>query len=529
MTTPVLTNIGLSLAGYSIDVARQALAIHDNDEARAAESLMRMLLQDLEKPPFLEEDLLSFENLDLVDEWNEEQESTSAIFGDRFHKINDKMCKLDLDIIAANVPKVVSLEIRKPYSGHYPDQTPVMTILSEPLLPAYIRLSVIKQMAKHAEGLKGQAMIFDVIDWVESNLTRIIENPGKLYTISAVVAGKEDLPKKDEQKNKTRRQKGAIDWTPGSKESKDLLQRTLQRMETQEQIKMLNSRKTLPAWKMKEDIVKSINNHQVTIISGETGSGKSTQSVQFVLDHLLSSELGSVAKIVCTQPRRISALGLADRVSSERCSTVGKEVGYAIRGESKIGRDTKVIFMTTGVLLRQLQSGQGLEDITHVFVDEVHERSLDTDFLLVLLKRIMTTRPDLKIILMSATLNADSFSDYFGGAQIIHIEGRTFPVHDLYVNSPISIINSDKKHSYLDDVLKATEFDAHANAARGKPVDEETEGMDPTIGAAIRALGFSINYDLIAETVDYIDRDLGEVDGAILIFLPGNSIFCLPR
>ncbi len=159
----------------------------------------------------------------------------------------------------------------------------------------------------------------------------------------------------------------------------------------------------------------------MTIISGETGSGKSTQSVQFVLDDLYSRGLGSAANIVVTQPRRISALGLADRVSEERCSPVGQEIGYTIRGESRSSIRTKITFVTTGVLLRRLQVSGGriedvvasLADVSHVVLDEVHERSLDTDFLLTILRDVLRQRRDLKLILMSATLDSSTFSDYF--------------------------------------------------------------------------------------------------------------------
>lgn len=166
--------------------------------------------------------------------------------------------------------------------------------------------------------------------------------------------------------------------------------------------------------------------------------------------------------------------------------------------------------MTTGVLLRRLHDGDGLSDVSHVFIDEVHERSLDSDFLLVLMKRLLTQRKDLKLVLMSATLNAQVFSEYFSNTEIINIEGRTFPVNDFY----------------LDDVLKYTQFDTYniGGGARPKPgqFDEETDGMEPMIGAAVRALGQGLNYDLLAATVQAIDDDLGDQEGSILIFLSGT-------
>jgi ATP-dependent RNA helicase DHX57 len=221
----------------------------------------------------------------------------------------------------------------------------------------------------------------------------------------------------------------------------------------------------------------------------------------------------------CTQPRRISALGLADRVSEERCSAVGQEVGYIIRGESKTSSNTKITFVTTGVLLRRLQTSGGssedviasLADTSHVIIDEVHERSLDTDFLLVLLRDVLKKRKDLKLILMSATLDAGVFEDYFkSGGKVgrVEISGRTYPVEDYY----------------LDDVIRMTGFNA-GRAARPTDDndDDDSAGVDSDVKAAIQSIGMRINYDLITQTVREIDADLThqKKDGGILIFLPG--------
>lgn len=169
---------------------------------------------------------------------------------------------------------------------------------------------------------------------------------------------------------------------------------------------------------------------------------------------------------------------------------------------------TKITFVTTGVLLRRLQTSGGssddvvaaLADVSHVVVDEVHERSLDTDFLLVLLRDILRRRKDLKVILMSATLDADVFERYFydvGPVGRVEIQGRTYPVQDWY----------------MDDIVHATGFS-------GAEVEDD-RGSKPIAGN-LMGVGFGINYDLIAETVHYIDQQLGEKDGGILIFLPGT-------
>lgn len=178
---------------------------------------------------------------------------------------------------------------------------------------------------------------------------------------------------------------------------------------------------------------------------------------------------------------------------------------------------TKITFVTTGVLLRRLQTSGGssddvvasLADISHVIIDEVHERSLDTDFLLVLLRDVLRKRKNLKLILMSATLDAKVFEDYFkpvGKIGHVEIRGRTYPVEDYY----------------LDDVVEMTGFCAK-RGTRLSEANEETKGLDADVAAAIQGMGMRINYDLIAQTVREIDAELNhqKQDGGILIFLPG--------
>jgi HrpA-like RNA helicase len=170
---------------------------------------------------------------------------------------------------------------------------------------------------------------------------------------------------------------------------------------------------------------------------------------QFILDSLILTNQGSQASIIVTQPRRLSAISVAARVSAERLDD--GSVGYAIRGESKQSKSTKLLFCTTGVVLRRLGSGGNLQGVTHVVVDEVHfmvrvririltsyigqvhERSLDGDFLLLELKDLLTKHPSLKVILMSATINEETFVKYFDGAPLLKIPGFTHPVIDKFV------------------------------------------------------------------------------------------------
>lgn len=137
----------------------------------------------------------------------------------------------------------------------------------------------------------------------------------------------------------------------------------------------LDSRKSLPAWNKRDDILNIIQKHQVILISGETGCGKSTQVPQYILDNWLSNDDGKHVEVICTQPRRLSAIGVAERVASERVERIGSTIGYQIRLETKVSDSTRLIFCTTGILLMRLQSDPYLNSITHVIVDEVHERS----------------------------------------------------------------------------------------------------------------------------------------------------------
>ncbi|XP_062238663.1 putative ATP-dependent RNA helicase DHX57 [Platichthys flesus] len=201
---------------------------------------------------------------------------------------------------------------------------------------------------------------------------------------------------------------------------------------------MLEQRRSLPAWQEKENILDILDRCQVLVVSGMTGCGKTTQIPQFILDASLSGPAGQVANIICTQPRRISAISVAQRVAQERAEKLGNSVGYQIRLESVRTSATRLLYCTTGVLLRRLEGEADLKGITHVIVDEVHERTEESDFLLLVLKDLIVQRQDLKIILMSATLNANLFSEYFYGCPSIHIPGRTFPVDQFYLEDALT-------------------------------------------------------------------------------------------
>lgn len=151
-------------------------------------------------------------------------------------------------------------------------------------------------------------------------------------------------------------------------------------------------RQALPAAKARDEFLAMVRSSQVVLVSGETGCGKTTQIPQFLLEEWEEGSGLDEFRVLVTQPRRIAAVGVAQRVADERCERVGEGVGYKIRGESKAGPDTRLLFCTTGLLLRRMQGDPQLDELTHLVVDEVHERHLDADFLLALLIGILPKR-----------------------------------------------------------------------------------------------------------------------------------------
>ncbi|CAL5338868.1 unnamed protein product [Camellia sinensis] len=197
--------------------------------------------------------------------------------------------------------------------------------------------------------------------------------------------------------------------------------------ESSEGRKLLEFRRSLPAYKEKEALLMAISQNQVVIVSGETGCGKTTQIPQFILESEIESVRGAQCSIICTQPRRISAMSVSERVATERGEKLGEMIGYKVRLEGMKGRDTHLLFCTTGILLRRLLVDRNLKGITHVIVDEIHERGMNED--------LLPRRPELRLILMSATLDAELFSSYFGGAPTVHIPGFTYPVQTHFLEN----------------------------------------------------------------------------------------------
>ncbi|KAI6025877.1 P-loop containing nucleoside triphosphate hydrolase protein [Pisolithus orientalis] len=193
-------------------------------------------------------------------------------------------------------------------------------------------------------------------------------------------------------------------------------------------------RRSLPIYKLKEPLLQAIAEHQVLIVVGDTGSGKTTQMVQY----LAEAGFADKGRIGCTQPRRVAAMSVAKRVAEEVGCRLGQEVGYTIRFEDCTSPETKIKYMTDGMLQRESVIDPLCSQYSVVMLDEAHERTIATDVLFGLLKKAVKKRPDLKLIVTSATLDAEKFSKYFFGCPIFTIPGRTYPVEILYTKEPES-------------------------------------------------------------------------------------------
>ncbi|ANQ11051.1 ATP-dependent RNA helicase [Plasmodium coatneyi] len=221
-----------------------------------------------------------------------------------------------------------------------------------------------------------------------------------------------------------------LDSLYGMDEKEKELQRLFEDIKRKKEKKMkkiIDDRKRLPIFSYRYDILKAIKNNKILILVGETGSGKSTQLTQYLHEckyHLYGN-------IVCTQPRRIACIAIANRVADEMNVKVGKEVGYVIRFQNKTSESTKIVYMTDGMFLRLLLYNPTLDDISVLIIDEAHERALHTDVILPIVKDICNFREDIRIIISSATLDAEKISTYFNCAPIFYVPGRKYNV-DIY-------------------------------------------------------------------------------------------------
>ncbi|XP_022151383.1 DExH-box ATP-dependent RNA helicase DExH1 isoform X4 [Momordica charantia] len=319
----------------------------------------------------------------------------------------------------------------------------------------------------------------------------------------------------------------------GTDTAKDKFSAELQ--QKQEQMKgsdglkaMLAFREKLPAFKVKSEFLKAMTENQVLVVSGETGCGKTTQLPQFILEEEISKLRGADCRIICTQPRRISAISVAARISAERGENLGETVGYQIRLEAKQSAQTRLLFCTTGVLLRQLVQDPQLTGVSHLLVDEIHERGMNEDFLLIILRNLLTQRPDLRLILMSATINADLFSKYFANAPTLHIPGKTFPVTEFFLEDVLEKtrynIKSESENfegnSRRRRRQQESKKDPLSELFEDVDIDTEYKNYSTSTRKSLEAWsGAQLDLTLVESTIEYICRHEGH--GAILVFLTG--------
>ncbi|XP_071948324.1 ATP-dependent RNA helicase DHX30-like [Antedon mediterranea] len=246
----------------------------------------------------------------------------------------------------------------------------------------------------------------------------------------------------------------------------------------------------LPIANMREEILSIIKSNQVVVLSGETGCGKTTQVPQYLFEDFILNEKGSECNIIVTQPRRISAISVAQRVASERGEHVGKTIGYQVRLKSKLPQSNGLIlFCTTGILLNKLRTNPTLKGISHVIIDEVHERDVDTDFLLILIKKFIQDNPNIHVVLMSASINASMFSEYFDNCPIITVPGFTYPVKEFFLPEIHKLIGYRSRRSQNNS-------------------NNENMLQHPFT-----------DVDCVVKLINHLDQTKPE--GAILCFLPG--------
>uniref|UniRef100_A0A3P8WRP0 ATP-dependent RNA helicase DHX29 n=1 Tax=Cynoglossus semilaevis TaxID=244447 RepID=A0A3P8WRP0_CYNSE len=306
--------------------------------------------------------------------------------------------------------------------------------------------------------------------------------------------------------------------------------------------KLQADREQLPVFQHRHRVLEALQRYPVVVVAGETGSGKSTQIPQFLLKQLLTGgKAAQPCNIVVTQPRRISAMSLASRVTQELGCEDGPGsksslCGYQIRMENLSGEWTRLLYCTTGVLLRKLQQDRHLKSLTHIIVDEVHERSVH--FLLPILKDMVMRRSDLRLVLMSATVDCDKFSNYFNRCPVITIPGRTFPVEDIVEQTGYVL---EKDSEYSQKILEEEEEVSVSITQKGGKTLQHQEVIvrDPSSGWDLgpdldhfssrtrQVLQYmnpnKINMDLLVDLLDYLDKSpqFAALDGAVLVFLPG--------
>lgn len=310
---------------------------------------------------------------------------------------------------------------------------PLFIVESAPIA-APSRVELMRQAGLEAQRRLGSPLLFEMVTWLQANAAAVVSKPipspsttaaranaAKPAATPGAVATTSPAPSARNARSAERRpvDVAALSRALKAEQEAKAADAAWQRFQ--------KARERLPTVQHGDVLRAVVAAKSVVVISGATGCGKSTQLPQLLLDAEIAAGRGGACSVICTQPRRMAAIGVAQRVAQERCERLGDVVGYSVRLDSRSSARTRLLYCTTGILLRRFISDAHLTGVSHVIVDEVHERSLEIDFLLLLLRRLLAgPRPDLKIVLMSASLDAAQFATYFGKAPVFEIPGSLY-------------------------------------------------------------------------------------------------------
>ncbi|XP_068807821.1 ATP-dependent RNA helicase A isoform X4 [Struthio camelus] len=443
------------------------------------------------------------------------------IFG-REHGSNKKLaaqsCALSL------VRQLYHLGVIEPYSGQTKKKEGESVEPYEVLLPSELE----NQLQNIVRELS-----LETVPWPEDPSNPVLINIGKLAHF---------------EPSQRQSQMGVVPWSPPQSNwnpwtscnidegplanitpeqiSMDLKSDFMYRLEQDQELqRILQEREALPVKNFENEILDAIHHNSVIVIRGATGCGKTTQVPQYILDEYIKNNRAAECNIVVTQPRRISAVSVAERVSYERGEQPGQSCGYSVRFESVLPRPhASVMFCTVGVLLRKLEAG--IRGISHVIVDEIHERDINTDFLLVVLRDVVQAYPEIRVILMSATIDTSMFCEYFFNCPIVEVFGRTFPVQEYFLEDCIQMTqfippSKDKKKKEKDED-GGEDDDANCNLICSDEYGPETKCSMAQLNEK------ETPFELIEALLMYIETL--NVPGAVLVFLPGwNLIYTMQK
>ncbi|KAJ2470423.1 helicase [Coemansia sp. RSA 2322] len=516
----------LARLGFPLSACQAALDSAGSDDVMEAEALAAdALIQQACGQPI---DSTEEDGVSIPGDFEDEVAALDAIYAGE-----GRVTRAGAFHVSVRIGPDASLDAWLPPRGGYPALRPPALALASDALPAHLKLHVTRTLARELPR-DGLPVLCDAVALLDAHLDAwlaavpplaALAQPGR--AAEAVVG---DPP--------------AITRSARKPNNMTILNCTRALAESQLAVAarpLHAQRMRLPAATAEAEITGLVASHGCVVVAGATGSGKTTQVAQFLLD--AGAQARRATFIVCTQPRRISAVSVAARVAAERGEAVGHVVGYAVRGESRRSGDTRLLFCTVGVLLRMLASDPRLVGVTHVVCDEVHERSVDSDVALALLRRARQMRPGLRLALMSATAQGDAFARYFGQSgglcPSVSIAGRAFPVAEVFAEDLVAQL-ARSGDSALDPVfgpgwapraLARAAQDSDAARALQARAQELAASAGDVGGGAMAALAaweqrfsapLSIDYALAAAAVRHIhatDRGLS----AVLVFMPGAA------